>query len=92
MVEKVYEGGCAKFQYDEDLIGDIKITDLDGNKVVVPVADVVCFVANNMVEGNSSFMRAIVSNPNTEITHLSMSFEICKKIAKEWDERNGEIK
>ena len=85
MNKKVYTGKCAEFQYYDDMSGNIEISVAGGGKVTVPASDIIGFVSHNIVNDNSSIMHAIVHSPDTEITRLNMSFDICRTVDRGWN-------
>ena len=84
MAKKTFIGGRTEFHYNPDMSGDIEIHVASEGKVNVPTIDLITFIANNIVEDDSSIMKHIVESPSTQITRLNMSFEIKKKIDKRW--------
>ena len=85
MAKKVYTGKFAQFHYYGDMSGNVDIISVtDGARLTIPASDLVEFVSHNIVEDESSIMRAIVQSSETPITHLDMNFEILRKVSNTW--------
>ena len=94
MAEKVYEKGFTRIAYNDDMTGNIVIRGMDvatgqSGTATIPALHLLDFIANNMMNENSSIFHGITQSEFIPIEKIRIDFEAVRRIEKTEEFEHG---